>query len=114
MLTYGGTEATAAVREAAETLALALFERERETLAFLEVAELERDAYGRVMVFVRVSDGDRETCLLLAFRSVADDGSFQAGPKCAMQVRESSFYAGLEHHRIRNSWNCPPDAIPEF
>ena len=114
MLTYGGTEATAAVQEAAETLASALLERERAALSFPEVAELARDAYGRVMVFVRVSDGSRETVLLLAFRSIAEDGSFRAGPKCAMPVRESSFYAGLEHHKIRNSWNWPPDAVPEF
>ncbi len=82
---------------------------------FPEIAELERDAYGRVLVFVRVRwpEGNEEP-LLLIFTEIGQDGTFCASPKCVMRVRESAFYAGVEHHRVRNSWNCPIDSIPEF
>jgi hypothetical protein len=115
MLTHGGCEAAANVRQATETLVRALYGADTGALAFPEVAELERDAYGRVMVFVRVREpSGREEALLLVFTAVEPDGTFRASPKCVMRVRENAFYAGLEHHRVRNSWNCPIDSVPVF
>lgn len=114
MLTHGGCEAAPNVRCAVETLVAALCDG-AEGLTFPEIAELERDAYGRVLVFVRVRwPEDNEEPLLLIFTEIGQDGTFRASPKCVMRVRESAFYAGVEHHRVRNSWNCPIDSIPEF
>ena len=114
MLTHGGTEADASLRQATVTLTAALYGREPEELTFSEIAELERDAFGRVLVFTRFSAGADSGQLLLIFTSVEPDGTFCAGPKCYLEVRDCAFYAGIEHHKIRNSWNCPIDAVPEF
>lgn len=114
MLTHGGKEADASVRQATATLTAALYRREPEEFTFSEIAELERDAFGRVLVFTCFSDGTDSGQLLLIFTSVEPDGTFRAGPKCYLQVRDCAFYAGVEHHKIRNSWNCPIDAVPDF
>lgn len=114
MLTHGGYEAAPAIRLAVQTLIGSLYD-DPAGLSFPEIAELDRDSYGRIMTFVRVREpSGREEALLLAFIAVSPDGAFRASPKCLMRVRESSFHAGLEHHRIRNSWNCPIDSTPEF
>ena len=62
MLTHGGCEAAPNVRCAVETLVAALCDG-AEGLTFPEIAELERDAYGRVLVFVRVQwpEGNEES-----------------------------------------------------
>lgn len=112
MLTYGGREAQAHERAAAMEF-VSHFTQQPETLHFPEIAVLETDSYGRVMVFLRVLHADGlEEPLLIAFKEIHPDGGFLAGPKSILRVRASSFSAGLEHHKVRNSWNCPPDATP--
>ncbi len=110
MLTYGGREAEQNERSAAVDF-VSRFSDRPETLRFPEVAVLENDGYGRVMILIRVLHEDGlEEPLLVAFKKIYPDGGYLAGPKSVMRVRESSFYAGLEHHKTRNSWDCPPDA----
>ncbi len=114
MLTYGGREATAAECTAAADF-LSHFSQREETLRFPEVAVLETDSFGRVMVFLRVLHEDGlEEPLLVVFKQIRPDGGYLAGPKSILRVRAASFYAGLEHHKTRNSWECPPDAEPRF
>lgn len=114
MLTHGGREADESVKKATEELAAALYRCEPNELLFPEIAELERDTFGRVLVYTRISKGSDTAQLLLIFLSIASDGSFRAGPKCYLEVRDCAFYTGIEHHKIRNSWNCPIDSVPEF
>ena len=112
MLTYGGREAQAHERAAVMEF-ISRFSQQPETLRFPEIAVLETDAYGRVMVFLRVLHEDGlEEPLLIAFKKIQPDGGYLAGPKSVLCVRAASFYAGLEHHKVRNSWDCPPDANP--
>ena len=112
MLTYGGREAQAHERTAAMEFVYH-FSQQPETLHFPEIAVLETDGYGRVMVFLRVLHADGlEEPLLIVFKEIHPDGGFVAGPKSILRVRAASFYAGLEHHKVRNSWDCPPDANP--
>jgi len=114
MLTYGGREATPAERTAAADF-VSRFSQQPETLQFPEVAVLETDTFGRVMVFLRVLHADGlEEPLLIIFKEIRDDGGYLAGPKSILRVRAASFYAGIEHHKTRNSWECPPDAEPDF
>ncbi len=114
MLTYGGREATAAER-AAVTDFVYRFSQRPETLRFPEIAVLETDGYGRVMVFLRVLHEDGlEEPLLVIFKQMDETGSYLAGPKSILRVRAASYYAGIEHHKTRNSWECPPDAEPDF
>lgn len=114
MLTHGGREAADFERKAAVDF-VSHFAQQPEALAFPEIAVLETDGYGRVLVFLRVlHPAGTEESFLLAFKQIRPDGSFLAGPKSILRVRESSFYAGLEHHKVRNSWSCPPDALPQF
>ena len=114
MLTYGGRDATPAERSAAADF-VSRFSQRAETLAFPEVAVLETDSFGRVMVFLRVLHEDGlEEPLLLIFKQIGEDGSYLAGPKSILRVRAASFYAGIEHHKTRNSWECPLDAEPDF
>ncbi|MEA4871054.1 hypothetical protein SDC9_141979 [bioreactor metagenome] len=112
MLTYGGREAQNYEREAAIDF-ISRFGEPSEALRFPEIAILETDGYGRVMVFLRVLHADgQEEPLLIAFKEIRSDGGYLAGPKSILRVRAASFYAGLEHHKVRNSWDCPPDANP--
>ncbi len=114
LLTYGGHEAAPHICFAVKKLVGTLYENDA-GFTFPEIAELERDSYGRIMVFVRVAEpSGQEVPLLLIFTQVEEDGTFRASPKCIMRVRDSSFYAGLEYHRVRNSWNCPIDSYPVF
>lgn len=114
MLTYGGAEATAAQRTAVMDF-VSRFSQQPEKLLFPEVAVLETDGYGRVMVFLRVLHEDGlEEPLLIIFKQLDETGSYLAGPKSILRVRAASFYAGVEHHKTRNNWECPPDAIPQF
>ena len=114
MLTYGGREARDFERSAAIDF-LSRFSQEPETLTFPEIAVLETDGFGRVMVFLRVRHpGGLEEPFLVAFKQICPDGTYLAGPKSILRVREASFYAGLGHHKVRNSWDCPPDAEPQF
>lgn len=114
MLTYGGREAKDFEREAAIDF-LSYFSQQPETLSFPEIAVLETDGYGRVMVFLRVKHASGlEEPFLVVFKEIRPDGGYLAGPKSILRVREASFYAGLEHHKVRNSWECPPDAEPQF
>lgn len=112
MPTYGGRNAEPNERTAATDF-ISRFSDRPETLAFPEIAVLETDAYGRVMLYilVRHPDGHDEP-LLIAFKEIRPDGGYLAGPKSILRVREASFYAGLEHHKTRNSWNCPLEADP--
>ena len=109
MLSYGGREATSSERKAAVDF-ISRFSDQPETLRFPEIAVLEMDTYGRVMLFLRVlhSDGLEEP-LLIVFKQIDGDGGYLCGPKSILRVRATSFYAGLEHHKVRNSWECPPD-----
>jgi len=114
MLTHGGREATEFERTAAVDF-ISHFAPQAEALAFPEIAVLETDRYGRTLVFLRVlHPTGLEEPLLVAFREIRSDGGFLAGPKSILRVREASFYTGLEHHKVRNSWDCPPDAEPRF
>ena len=114
MLTYGGREATSAERTACLDF-ISRFSQQQETLQFPEVAVLEMDSFGRVMVFLRVlhEDGFEEP-LLIIFKELHPDGGYLAGPKSILRVRAASYSAGIEHHKTRNSWECPPDAEPHF
>ncbi len=113
MLTYGGRQAEPHEREAAIHF-VSRFSEHPETLSFPEIAVLDTDSFGRVMVFLRVLHGDGlEEPLLVAFKEIQSDGGYTAGPKAILRAREASFYAGLEHHKVRNSWDCPPDANPD-
>ena len=112
MMTYGGREAAANERAAAIDF-ISRFSERPDTLSFPEIAVLESDGYGRVMVYIQVRHDDGLTePLLVAFKEIRPDGGDLAGPKSILRVREASFYAGLEHHKTRNSWECPPDADP--
>ena len=114
MLTYGGREATDAERAAVADF-VSRFSQRQESLSFPEVAVLETDGYGRVMVFLRVLHEDGlEEPLLVIFKQLPADGGYLAGPKSILRVRAASFYAGIEHHKTRNSWECPPDAEPDI
>jgi hypothetical protein len=114
MLTYGGREAESNEREAAIDF-VSRFSDRPETLLFPEVAVLETDSFGRVLMFIRVLHADGlEEPLLIAFKEIRPDGGYLAGPKAVLRAREASFYAGVEHHKTRNSWECPPDAEPRF
>jgi len=114
MPTYGGREATGFERGAAIDF-LSRFAQQPETLSFPEIVVLETDGYGRVMLFLRVKHADGlEEPFLVIFKEIRPDGSYIAGPKSILRVREASFYAGLEHHKVRNSWECPLDAEPSF
>lgn len=114
MLTYGGREATPTERLAAADF-ISRFSQQPETLHFPEVAVLETDSFGRVMVFLRVLHADGlEEPLLIIFKEIHEDGGYLASPKSILRVRAASFYAGIEHHKTRNSWECPPDAEPDF
>lgn len=114
MLTYGGREATSAERTACQDF-ISRFSQRQETLQFPEVAVLETDSFGRVMVFLRVlhEDGFEEP-LLIIFKEIHSDGGYLAGPKSILRVRAASYSAGIEHHKTRNSWECPPGAEPHF
>lgn len=110
MLTYGGRTANEFERTAAVDF-ISHFAQEPATLTFPEIAVLESDGYGRVLLFLRVKyPGGLEEPFLVIFKELHADGSYLAGPKSILRVREASFYAGLEHHKVRNSWECPPDA----
>jgi len=114
MLNYGGREAHDFERAAAVDF-ISHFAQEPETLAFPEIAVLETDGYGRVMIFLRVKhESGLEEPFLVVFKEIRADGGYLAGPKSILRVREASFYAGLEHHKVRNSWECPLDAEPSF
>lgn len=114
MLTYGGREAAESERIACRNF-ISRFSQQPEELRFPEIAVLETDAYGRVLVFLRVLHADGlEEPLLIVFKQIMPDGEYLAGPKSILRVRAASFYAGLEHHKTRNSWECPPDAEPRF
>ena len=114
MLSYGGREATDSEKTAVKDF-ISRFSQQPETLRFPEIAVLETDGYGRVMVFLRVLHEDGlEEPLLIIFKRLQTDGSYLAGPKSILRVRAASFYAGIEHHKTRNSWECPPDAEPDF
>jgi len=114
MLTYGLREAEEHERKATIDL-ISRFSDRPETLRFPEISVVSTDIYGRVMIFVRILQEDGyEEALLLAFRQIAKDGGFLAGPKAVLRVREASFYTGVEHHKVRNNWECPPDATPNF
>lgn len=114
MLTYGGRDAAGFERIAATDF-MSRFAQQPETITFPEIAVLETDGYGRVMVFLRVKHASGlEEPFLVVFKKIRPDGSYLAGPKSILRVREASFYAGLEHHKVRNSWECPPDAEPQF
>ena len=114
MLSFGGREANQAERTAVTDF-ISRFSQQPETLRFPEIAVLETDGYGRVMVFLRVLHEDGlEEPLLLVFKQLHPDGSYLAGPKSILRVRAASFYAGIEHHKTRNSWDCSPDAEPDF
>ncbi len=114
MLTYGLREAAEHERQATIDL-VSHFSDHPETLRFPEISVVSTDIYGREMVFVRVLQEDGyEEALLVAFRQIAEDGGYLAGPKAVLRVRESSFYTGVEHHKVRNNWECPPDAVPNF
>jgi hypothetical protein len=114
MLTYGGREATDAERSAVQDF-ISCFSQQAQTLRFPEIAVLETDGYGRVMVFLRVLHADGlEEPLLVIFKQLGESGSYLAGPKSILRVRAASYYAGIEHHKTRNSWECPPDAEPDF
>ncbi len=114
MLTYGGREANG-TEHAAVADFVSRFSQKEETLSFPEVAVLETDGYGRTLVFLRVLHEDGlEEPLLVIFKELHADGSYLAGPKSILRVRAASFYAGIEHHKTRNSWECPPDAEPDF
>ncbi len=111
-LTYGGREATQAERTAASDF-ISRFSDRPETLSFPEIAVLDTDSYGRILVFLRVLHADGlEEPLLVVFKAISSDGGYLAGPKSILRVREASFYAGIEHHKTRNSWECPPDVDP--
>ena len=114
MLTYGGREATTAEQTASRDF-ISRFSQQQESLHFPEITVLETDGFNRVMVFLRVlhEDGFEEP-LLIIFKEIHPDGGYLAGPKSILRVRAASFYAGIEHHKTRNSWNCPPDAEPHF
>jgi len=106
-LTYGGRAAAECEAAAAKHL-IGRFSETPEQLSFPEIAVLERDGYGRVMIYVRVAQaggGDEE--LLVVFKHIEPDGSYAAGPKALLRVRPSSYSAGLEYHKVRNSWDCP-------
>ena len=66
MLTYGGREATGAERTACLDF-ISRFSQQQETLQFPEVAVLETDSFGRVMMFLRVlhEDGFEEPLLII-------------------------------------------------
>ena len=114
MLTYGGREATAAERTAVTDF-VSRFTQKPETLHFPEIAVLETDSFSRVLVFLRVLHEDGlEEPLLIIFKQLREDGTYLAGPKSILRVRAASFTAGIEHHKTRNSWECPPDAEPDF
>ncbi len=114
MQTYGLREANESERAAAIHF-VSRFSDRPDTLRFPEISFMESDAYGRVMLFLRVlhSDGLEEP-LLVVFKRIDADGGYLSGPKSILRVRASSFYAGLEHHKVRNSWECPPDAEAAF
>ena len=114
MLSYGGREANETEKAAVADF-ISRFSQQPETLRFPEIAVLETDGYGRVMVFLRVlhEDGLIEPFLII-LKQIGPDGSYLAGPKSILRVRAASFYAGIEHHKTRNSWECPPDAEPDF
>lgn len=114
MLTYGGREATETERTACHDF-ISLFSQQQETLHFPEVAVLETDSFGRVLVFLRVlhEDGFEEP-LLVIFKEIRPDGGYTAGPKSILRARAASFYAGIEHHKTRNSWECPLNTEPHF
>ena len=114
MRLFGGQEPKEAVRKATMDLTAALYQKQVNDFEFNEISELERDSYGRILVFTRFKSGDHDGQLLLIFTSVDSDGSFRASPKCYLEVRTASFGAGVEHHKIRNSWNCPIDSTPIF
>ena len=114
MLTYGGREATAAERTAVTDF-VSRFTQKPEMLRFPEIAVLETDSFSRVLVFLRVLHEDGlEEPLLIIFKQLREDGTYLAGPKSILRVRAASFTAGIEHHKTRNSWECPPDAEPDF
>ena len=114
MLTYGGREATAAERTAVTDF-VSRFTQKPEMLHFPEIAVLETDSFSRVLVFLRVLHEDGlEEPLLIIFKQLREDGTYLAGPKSILRVRAASFTAGIEHHKTRNSWECPPDAEPDF
>lgn len=114
MLTYGGREAAAHERRAAIDF-VSRFSDRPDTLRFPEIAVLDTDTYGRVLTFIRVLHEDAsEEPLLVVFKDIRPDGGYLAGPKSILRARAASFYAGIEHHKVRNSWDCPPDAQPHF
>ena len=114
MLSFGGREANDMERAAVQDF-VSRFSQRPETLCFPEIAVLETDGYGRVMVFLRVLHEDGlEEPLLIIFKQIGSDGGYLAGPKSILRVRVASFYAGIEHHKTRNSWECPPDSEPDF
>ena len=57
MLTYGGRDSTTAERSAVTDF-VSRFTQKPETLRFPEIAVLETDSFGRVMVFLRVLHED--------------------------------------------------------
>ena len=75
MLTYGGREARDFERTAAVDF-ISHFAQEPETLVFPEVAVLETDGYGRVLVFLRVKHASGlEEPFLVVFKELRPDGS---------------------------------------
>ena len=111
MLSYGGLEANETEKAAVADF-ISRFSQQPETLRFPEIAVLETDGYGRVLVFLRVKHASGlEEPFLVIFKELRPDGSYLAGPKSILRVREASFYAGLEHHKVRNSWECPTDDV---
>ena len=114
MLSYCIREATESERTAAVDF-ISRFSYRPDTLRDPEISFMETDSYGRVMLFLRVlHDDGLEEPLLVVFKRIDADGGYLSGPKSILRVRAASFYAGLEHHKVRNSWECPPDAEKAF
>lgn len=109
MLTYGGREASDFERTAAVDF-LSRFTRSRKHSRFPRSPYSKRTAtVGYWCLRVKHASGLEEPFLVI-FKELRPDGSYLAGPKSILRVREASFYAGLEHHKVRNSWECPLDA----
>ena len=58
MRLFGGQEPEEAVRKATMDLTAALYQKQINDFEFNEISELERDSFGRILVFTRFKSGD--------------------------------------------------------
>ena len=103
MRLFGGTEPEEAVRKATMDLTAALYQKQVSDFEFFEISELERDSFGRILVFTSFKSGEHNGQLLLIFTSVESD---------VLSELHQNVTSKYGPRRSAQAWNITKSAIP--